>query len=111
MMLANKIQTLRKARGWSQSKLAEVADVSYHTIFRAEAGTEPTSKNLQKIAGALDISFSELIGEGEIERTKQDLVLRIIALLPSLNEAQLRHTLTSLEAIPALTPKPAARTR
>lgn len=59
---AKNILRLRKAKGWSQQKLADKAEVSYHTVFRAEAGTMPKIENLQKIAGALGVSESELLG-------------------------------------------------
>lgn len=47
----------------SQDRLSKLADVSYNTIIKIEAGTNtnPTIETLSKIAKALNIPIEELI--------------------------------------------------
>lgn len=49
--------TARTAKGLSQEQLAELADISRHTVYRAEGGTHATSTDaVLKIAHALKVS-------------------------------------------------------
>jgi transcriptional regulator with XRE-family HTH domain len=64
-MLAQNIRKLRLKKGFSQEKLARLADISNATLVKIEAGVakEPTITTVAKIAGALEISIDELIGK------------------------------------------------
>jgi transcriptional regulator with XRE-family HTH domain len=58
------LRRLRAAAGLSLEKLAQVADVSRAMLGQIELGqSAPTIKTLWKIARALDVPFSALIGD------------------------------------------------
>jgi transcriptional regulator with XRE-family HTH domain len=65
-MLAKRIRELRNKRGISQEKLARLADVSYNTIVKIEAGDSksPTFRTMTGIAKALGISLDDLAKNG-----------------------------------------------
>lgn len=67
MAINENIKRLRLQKGLSQSKLAEMAQASLHTIFRAE--NNKTSLNvalLKRIAEALGVSVDDLL-RGPVE--------------------------------------------
>ncbi|MBR1754208.1 helix-turn-helix transcriptional regulator [bacterium] len=60
--LGNKIRLERMKRGFSQEKLAELANVSIRTISDIERGlTDIRYTNLLQIASAFEITTSELL--------------------------------------------------
>jgi len=63
-MLADNIKRIRKKRGFTQEKLARLANISNNTLVKIEMGMakEPTITTIQKLADALDISIDELVG-------------------------------------------------
>ena len=62
-MLAENIRRFRKKKGFSQEKLARLADISNNTLVKIEMGMakEPTITTVRKIAKALDVSIDELV--------------------------------------------------
>ena len=63
--MENGLRTLRKTNGLTQVRLAEMANVSRSVIARYETGrTELSTKNLSKIASALDCSMEEILKGG-----------------------------------------------
>jgi len=62
-MLAKKIRELRNKKGFSQEKLARLAEVSYNTIVKIESGESknPTIQTMQGIAKALGIRVDDLL--------------------------------------------------
>lgn len=65
-----KIQELRKKAGITQIELAKIVGVSVRTIQSYEANTIiPPADKLKKIAEALEISFTELIGIDQLEKS------------------------------------------
>jgi DNA-binding XRE family transcriptional regulator len=67
MGLAEKIKSLRYAKGWGPGKLAEVAGLSRTEIYQIEEGNriEPRASTTKRLADALGVSVAELT---EIER-------------------------------------------
>jgi len=63
-MLASRLKDFRKAKGWSQQKLAEKTRLSFNAITKIEQGLakHPTLKTLIKLADAFGISIDELVG-------------------------------------------------
>jgi transcriptional regulator with XRE-family HTH domain len=63
-MLADNIKRIRKKNGFTQEKLARLANISNNTLVKIEMGMakEPTITTIQKLADALDISIDELVG-------------------------------------------------
>jgi transcriptional regulator with XRE-family HTH domain len=61
--ITKNLRKLRVEKGFSQEKLARLADVANNTIIKIEAGKNqnPTLVTLKKIAKALEISVDELI--------------------------------------------------
>lgn len=64
-IVAEKIMKLRKARGFSQERLAELADVPRRTLQNIESGetTSPGIESLMPISAALEVSIATLVGE------------------------------------------------
>lgn len=65
-MLAKRIRELRNKKGFSQEKLARLADVSYNTIVKIESGESrnPTFQTMVGIASALGVSLDVLARKG-----------------------------------------------
>ncbi len=63
-MLAKNVKKLRRQKKLSQEKLARLADISYNTVVKIEAGKadNPTFYTLTKLADAFGISIDELVG-------------------------------------------------
>lgn len=60
--LGSRILELRKAKGWSQTELADKVDISYAQIGRYETkGAQPPAEVVKKIAEALDTSVDYLL--------------------------------------------------
>lgn len=61
--IAKNLRKLRKNKGFSQERLARLADVANNTIVKIEArkNKNPTIDTLKKIAKALNIDIRELI--------------------------------------------------
>jgi len=60
--LAGNMRRLRRERGWSQERLADEAGLDRTYISGIERVTRhPTITSVEKIVGALDTSFSELL--------------------------------------------------
>lgn len=57
-----RLAAIRKARGLSQSELADLADIEQPTVSKIERGFEGvTLRTLNQIAKALDISLADLL--------------------------------------------------
>ena len=63
-MLAKNLKKLRKQKKLSQEKLARLADISYNTISKIEAGKakNPTFETLSRLADIFGVSIDELTG-------------------------------------------------
>lgn len=55
--LGQKIRDARRHRGWSQTDLADAADVSRPTVARVERGDDVSTATLGKLAEALGLTF------------------------------------------------------
>ncbi len=64
----DQLSGLRKKRGWSQAKLAEMIGVEQPTIQRWESGKrEPDISALQSLAAALGVTVGDLIDGSEMQ--------------------------------------------
>ena len=62
MNVGQRIQSVRKAKGFTQKQLGEIVGLATGTIQQYELGKrEPNFENLQKIAEALGIKLGELM--------------------------------------------------
>jgi transcriptional regulator with XRE-family HTH domain len=60
-----KIRELRKQLGLSQERLAALIGVKQSSVSSWESGeSEPTMKNIRKLANVLCCTVAELLGEG-----------------------------------------------
>lgn len=60
--LGNKVRELRIERGYSQEKLGEITSLDRTYISGVERGVRnPSLKNIEKIAKALNVKVSQLI--------------------------------------------------
>lgn len=58
------LQMIRKQKGISQTRLAQLSGVHRVSIVRYEEGrTTPNARNAQKLARALGCTIDELLGE------------------------------------------------
>ncbi len=72
--IAESIRRLRSAQGLSLEALAKRADVSKSMISKIERGeTSPTANTLGRLAEALDVSLSQLMG---LQEKREVIVLR-----------------------------------
>lgn len=66
LMLGLKVKTLREHKKWTQSKLAEIADISDNALSNIETGRYyPRLDTFYALSNALDTSASFLIYDGE----------------------------------------------
>ncbi|WP_440708842.1 helix-turn-helix domain-containing protein [Herbiconiux sp. YIM B11900] len=71
LSLAESLQSIRLARGLTVSALSAASGVSRAMIAKIEQGeAQPTAALLARLAGALDVTLSELIARAE-ERTER----------------------------------------
>ena len=64
MRFSDKINALRKRKGWSQEELANQLDVSRQAIYKWEAGlTTPELEKIKKLTEIFDTTFEELLND------------------------------------------------
>tara|TARA_Y100000031_G_scaffold111351_1_gene122775 strand:+ start:147 stop:494 length:348 start_codon:yes stop_codon:yes gene_type:complete len=82
--LGKMIRNLRKEKGLSLRKLAEVVDVSFVNIAHIENGRVKTSKKvLKQIAEALDYDRDELFALADtIDEEIEDIIRKIPKVIP-----------------------------
>lgn len=63
-VLGENLKRYRKEKGLSQEKLAQKAGVTYSTLSKIEAGynTNPKVLSLVRLAKALDVTVTDLLG-------------------------------------------------
>ncbi len=54
------IRDLRESKAWTQEELAERSGLSYRTIQRLEAGSEPSAMSLKRLAETFDVPVDTL---------------------------------------------------
>ena len=96
-ILAKKLKELRALRGMSQEYLADESRVGLRTIQRIENNeSEPTGETLKRIAIALDVELSELIGSNSVKETS-DLKATIIFLKKQLSKTNEKSEIKTFE--------------
>ena len=90
MTLGEKIASTRKEKGMTQEMLAEQLGVTRQAVARWETGLSvPDAGMLVRIAGALDTTVNDLLGEEEPEQGR-DLAAELEALNRQLAEREER---------------------
>lgn len=61
--ITNNFKKLRAQKGYSQERVARLADLSLNTVIRIESGVNknPTIETLTKLAKALEVNVDDLI--------------------------------------------------
>lgn len=99
MQMKTRIRTLRRARKWSQTELAEKAGLRQATVSKAEtAPDECEASTLEALAIALEVPLSDLFTPVPGEASVSDMVKVFEALPPDLRQDVLRHA-QALEAM------------
>ncbi|CAM1350719.1 helix-turn-helix domain-containing protein [Tenacibaculum crassostreae] len=95
--LAKNLKELRTTRGMSQEYLADESRVSLRTIQRIENNeSEPTGETIKRIAIALDVELTELIGSNSMKETS-DLKATIIFLKKQLSKTNEKSEIKTFE--------------
>jgi len=95
--LAKRLKELRALRGMSQEYLADESRVGLRTIQRIENNeSEPTGETIKRIAIALDVELSELIGSNSVTETS-DLKATIIFLKKQLSKSNEKSEIKTFE--------------
>lgn len=63
-LVGYEVRDLRRARGWSQEKLAKEAGISRQTLSELERGRPPQPSTLDRVALALETTSSALLMAG-----------------------------------------------
>ena len=99
VLIGKRIQELRKARGLSQEKIAEKADISSTYLSRIECGREnPTLDMLIKLSSALEVEMLEMFDFGHVKSHKE-LKESFQNILKTADESTLRLALKIIRAI------------
>lgn len=88
--LGQRLQAMRKARGWTQERLAEALDLQPVTLSRVETGDRAVSISLlADAARVLGVSLGDLVDveRDEPEAVEDPAVAEGVALLRSLDAA------------------------
>lgn len=96
--IGRRIRALRQSQNLTLGTLAEMAKMSEKHLGKVERGTaNPSIQCVTDIAGALQLPVSTIV-EADHERTKEELVDEIIALVPNLplKDAQIVYRLVTM---------------
>ena len=101
-LLGKKIQQIRKSRGFTQEKLAEIIEMDSGYICKMETGRHtPSLETLEKLANALKVDMKEFLDFSSLQnatvmfQTKENL-LKLINEMPSQNISLLYNIAKSL---------------
>ena len=72
----NKLKSLRESKAWTQSHLAEVADISLRTIQRIEKSGVASQESTQAICSAYEINVEMLLENKELPKNEQSVEVK-----------------------------------
>ena len=99
-LLGRRVRDLRKKRGLTQERLAEVAGMDVKYLGGIERGKEnPTVGTLEKLAGALSVKVRQILDFEHEVRGKRLLRRRITQILGKCNEKELQVIFRLVSAI------------
>lgn len=105
--IAMRIKQLRNDRGWTQSVLAFHAKVTDGAVKMWETGKRfPRGKNLKNLAEALKCTESDILEGFDVkrpiskkkEKSKAELITKIVTALPALDYSQLDSISLAIDA-------------
>ena len=68
------IRSLRESKAWTQEELAEKSGLSYRTIQRLEAGSEPSALSLKRLSKIFDVPVDQLRSSSRGEASSDSVV-------------------------------------
>jgi transcriptional regulator with XRE-family HTH domain len=96
-ILAGHIRDRRRALGWTQEKLAEVADMSTNHVARIEVGMRaPSLGTIVRLAKAIDMEVSDILAAEDAKWT--DEARELAFSLRSLPESEAEFLLKQFRA-------------
>jgi transcriptional regulator with XRE-family HTH domain len=74
--IAQRLRKLRTQRGWSFAQLGQRSGLDGSTVWKIESGATPNpgQDTLGKIARALGVSLSEIVGETPLPRRRTEII-------------------------------------
>lgn len=103
MTIGDRIKKLRKEKGISVDKLAEIIGKDRATIYRYESNDiekMPTSV-LEPLATALGTTPAHLMGWDDTPPTTEDTIVKLLKAQYSLNEQDVKFVMDYIKLIPA----------
>ncbi len=99
-LLGRRLRDLRKRRGLTIERLAEMADVDVKYLGSIERGNEnPTVATLEKLAGALSVKLHQILNFEHEATGKKLLRRRIMQILDKCDERELQTILKMVSAV------------
>ena len=98
-LLGRKIKEIRKSKGITQERLAELIEMEPNSISVIESGRNfPTLTSLIKIANALNVSLPDFFSYDYLN-DKKELKKLIVEKIEMLSEEQLRYLFKYLKSV------------
>lgn len=89
-LLGKRIKEIRKKRGYTQEKLAELLEISASSISKIESGIfHPSEENLENIAKVLNVEIFKLYMFDRFEE-KEEIKKELLRLIDSANEKEIK---------------------
>ena len=99
-LIGKRIRELRKARGLTIERLAEIAHIGEKYLGDIERGKEnPTVATLEKLARALGLRVHQILNNEHVLAGEKNLRRRIIQILDTCNEGELQLFLKFVIAV------------
>lgn len=90
--LGKRIQELRRQRGLTQAKLAEMIGINSKTQSFIETGkTYPSSETIENYAKAFNINVAEVLYIGNIQKAEDDYLYALHKLINKATNKQIEH--------------------
>lgn len=87
---ANNLRNLRKSRGLTQEKLAELVEVDFRYIsFIENARNFPSAELIEKLANALNVDYTTMFSFEE-DFTRKDIETRLSKIIKYLDNKNLK---------------------
>ena len=99
-IIGERVKALRKLKGLTQEKLAELADADQRTISSIENGHSLSYQVLQSIMDALELNPSEFLQfEGLLGLTDDEIRAELLGIIPNLSSSDLRRLYKIVKAL------------
>lgn len=98
-LIGMRLREFRRSHGYSQERVAELADIASNYLSRIELGKEnPTVDTMQKLANVYNIELWELLNYGH-EMNRKEMEARICGVAKSAKDDDLRLILKFINTL------------